>query len=57
MRDVIYLDRIEQAEALLKPQRIEVLRLEQGFSLLDPVEVDDVSHGENKSLRKTFFCQ
>jgi DNA-binding transcriptional ArsR family regulator len=26
MRDVVYLERIEQAEALLKPQRIEVLR-------------------------------
>ena len=26
MRNVVYLDRIEQAEALLKPQRIEVLR-------------------------------
>jgi len=26
MRDVVYLDHIEQAEALLKPQRIEVLR-------------------------------
>src|SRR3954451_23070072 len=26
MRDVVYLDRFEQAEALLKPQRIEVLR-------------------------------
>ncbi|MEU5692182.1 helix-turn-helix domain-containing protein [Actinosynnema sp. NPDC020468] len=26
MRDVIYLEQIEQAEALLKPQRIEVLR-------------------------------
>jgi DNA-binding transcriptional ArsR family regulator len=26
MRDVLYMDRIEQAEALLKPQRIEVLR-------------------------------
>ena len=26
MRDIVYLDRIEQAEALLKPQRIEVLR-------------------------------
>jgi DNA-binding transcriptional ArsR family regulator len=26
MRDVLYLDRIEQAETLLKPQRIEVLR-------------------------------
>src|SRR6478752_1173470 len=26
MRDVVYLDEIEQAEALLKPQRIEVLR-------------------------------
>src|SRR2546429_415936 len=26
MRDIVYLDRIGQAEALLKPQRIEVLR-------------------------------
>jgi hypothetical protein len=26
MRDVLYLERIEQAEALLKPSRIEVLR-------------------------------
>jgi DNA-binding transcriptional ArsR family regulator len=26
MRDVLYLERIEQAEALLKPQRVEVLR-------------------------------
>ncbi|MEO6085328.1 MAG: helix-turn-helix domain-containing protein, partial [Umezawaea sp.] len=26
MRDVLYLDRIEQAETLLKPQRVEVLR-------------------------------
>src|SRR3569832_843158 len=26
MRDVVYLDQIEQAEALLKPQRIDVLR-------------------------------
>jgi DNA-binding transcriptional ArsR family regulator len=26
MRDVVYLEQIEQAEALLKPQRIEVLR-------------------------------
>ena len=26
MRDVVYLDEIEQAEVLLKPQRIEVLR-------------------------------
>src|ERR1044071_3386597 len=26
MRDIVYLDRIEQAEALLKPQRIDVLR-------------------------------
>lgn len=26
MREVLYLDRLEQAEALLKPQRIEVMR-------------------------------
>src|SRR5439155_27231062 len=39
------------------PQRFDPLRLEQGLSLLDPVEVDDVSHDENQSLRKTIFCQ
>ena len=27
MRDVLYLERMEQAETLLKPQRVEVLRL------------------------------
>src|SRR6201989_587007 len=26
MRDVVYIEQVEQAEALLKPQRIEVLR-------------------------------
>ena len=38
MRDVVYLDQIEQAEALLKPQRIEVLRL-----LAEPRSCTEVS--------------
>src|SRR5436305_2733117 len=39
------------------PQHFDPLRLEQGLSLLDLVEVDDVSHGESQSLRKRTFCQ
>src|SRR6478735_7569250 len=39
------------------PQHFDPLRLEQGLSLLDLVEVDDVSHCENQSLRKGSFCQ
>src|SRR6478672_547591 len=39
------------------PQHFDPLRLEQDLSLLDLVEVDDVSHGENQSLRKMKFCQ
>src|SRR5215472_3628920 len=39
------------------PQRFDPLRLEQGLSLLDLVEVDDVSHDESQSLCKRIFCQ
>src|SRR3954468_20076067 len=39
------------------PQHFDALRLEQGFGLLDAVEVEDVSHGERKSLRTRIFCQ
>jgi len=39
------------------PQDLDPLRLEQGLRLLDPVEVDNVSHSENQSLRKRKFCQ
>jgi hypothetical protein len=39
------------------PQHFDPLRLEQRLSLLDPVEVDDVSHNKNESLRKRTFCQ
>jgi hypothetical protein len=39
------------------PQHVDPLRLEQGLGLLDLVEVDDVSHDENQSLRKRIFCQ
>ncbi|WP_219414090.1 ArsR/SmtB family transcription factor [Pseudonocardia nigra] len=38
MKDVLYLDRIEQAEALLKPQRVEVLR-----RLADPRSCTEVA--------------
>src|SRR3954454_3034221 len=44
MRDVLYLEEIEQAEALLKPQRIEVLR-----QLAEPRSCTEVA----KQLRQT----
>ena len=40
-----------------QPQHFDALRLEQGLGLLDPVEVEDVSHGERESLRTRSFCQ
>src|SRR5246127_3234914 len=39
------------------PQHFDPLRLEQGLSLLDLVEVKDVPHDKNQSLRKRVFCQ
>jgi DNA-binding transcriptional ArsR family regulator len=38
MKEVLYLDRLEQAEALLKPQRIEVLR-----QLAEPLSCTEVA--------------
>src|SRR6185437_10154755 len=39
------------------PQYFDPLRLEQGLSLLDLVQVNDVPHDKNQSLRKRTFCQ
>src|SRR5690349_15357740 len=55
LRGLIELDRHLGARPGLGelPQHFDPLRLEQGLSLLDLVEVNDVSHSENQSLRKT----
>src|SRR5260370_9427023 len=47
MRDVVYLDQIEQAEVLLKPQRIDVLRqLADARSWTEAgVELDETPQG------------
>src|SRR5690349_792213 len=39
------------------PQHFDALRLEQGLGLLDPVEVEDVSHSQSRTLRTKTFCQ
>src|SRR5689334_16158638 len=59
LRGLVELDRHFGARSGLGelPQHFYPLRLEQGLSLLDLVEVDDVSHDENESLRKRSFCQ
>jgi len=50
MRDVIYLDRIEQAEALLKPQRIEVLR-----RLADPRSCTEVAAALEQTPQRVYY--
>ena len=59
LRRLLELDRHLGARAGLGelPQHFDALRLEQGLGLLDPVEVEDVSHSERKSLRTRTFCQ
>ena len=34
------------------PQHLDALRLEQGLGLLDPLQVQDVSHGKNEFVYK-----
>jgi hypothetical protein len=46
MRDVIFLDRVEQAEILLKPQRIEVLR-----QLAEPKSCTEVAQVAERRVR------
>jgi DNA-binding transcriptional ArsR family regulator len=50
MRDVEYLDRIEQAEALLKPQRIEVLR-----QLAEPRSCGEVAERLEQTPQRVYY--
>ena len=50
MRDVLYLDQIEQAEALLKPQRIEVLR-----QLADPRSCTEVAAKLDQTPQRVYY--
>ena len=50
MRDVVYLDRIEQAEALLKPQRIEVLR-----HLAEPRSCTEVAAELDQTPQRVYY--
>ncbi|MFC7479393.1 ArsR/SmtB family transcription factor [Luedemannella flava] len=50
MRDVVYLDRIEQAEALLKPQRIDVLR-----QLAEPRSCTEVSVELDQTPQRVYY--
>ena len=50
MRDVVYLDRIEQAEALLKPQRIEVLR-----QLAEPRSCTEVAVELDQTPQRVYY--
>lgn len=50
MRDVVYLDRIEQAEALLKPQRIEVLR-----QLAEPRSCTEVAAELDQTPQRVYY--
>src|SRR6516225_6242383 len=50
MRDVVYLDQIEQAEALLKPQRIEVLR-----QLAEPRSCTEVAERRVRGIHEGIY--
>ena len=50
MRDVLYLEQIEQAEALLKPQRIEVLR-----QLAEPRSCTEVSAELGQTPQRVYY--
>lgn len=50
MKDVLYLDEIGQAEALLKPQRIEVLRL-----LAEPRSCGDVAVHLGQTPQRVYY--
>src|SRR5436305_9119585 len=50
MRDIVYLDQIEQAEALLKPQRIEVLR-----QLAEPRSCTEVAVGLGQTPQRVYY--
>jgi DNA-binding transcriptional ArsR family regulator len=50
MRDVLYLDRIEHAEALLKPHRIEVLR-----QLAEPRSCTEVASRLDQTPQRVYY--
>ncbi|MEU7869948.1 helix-turn-helix domain-containing protein [Dactylosporangium sp. NPDC049140] len=50
MRDVVYLEQIEQAEALLKPQRIEVLRC-----LAEPRSCTEVAAELDQTPQRVYY--
>ncbi|WP_433205826.1 helix-turn-helix domain-containing protein [Dactylosporangium sp. CS-047395] len=50
MRDIVYLDRIEQAEALLKPQRIDVLR-----QLAEPRSCTEVAAELDQTPQRVYY--
>lgn len=50
MRDVLYLDQIEQAETLLKPQRIEVLR-----QLAEPRSCTEVAARLDQTPQRVYY--
>jgi DNA-binding transcriptional ArsR family regulator len=50
MRDVLYLEQIEQAEALLKPQRIEVLR-----QLAEPRSCTEVAKRLDQTQQRVYY--
>ena len=50
MRDVVYLEQIEQAEALLKPQRIEVLR-----QLAEPRSCTEVGARLDQTPQRVYY--
>ena len=50
MRDLLYLDRVEQAETLLKPQRIEVLR-----QLAEPRSCTEVAARLDQTQQRVYY--
>jgi DNA-binding transcriptional ArsR family regulator len=50
MRDVLYLERIEQAETLLKPQRVEVLR-----QLAEPRSCTEVASRLDQTPQRVYY--
>jgi len=50
MRDVVYLDRLEQAETLLKPRRIEVLR-----ELAEPRSCTEVAGRLDQTPQRVYY--
>jgi DNA-binding transcriptional ArsR family regulator len=50
MRDILYLEQVEQAEALLKPQRIDVLR-----QLADPRSCSEVAARLDQTPQRVYY--